>query len=618
MLSIAIVWTTLAQTSVDHSGSDSSVDHSGSDSPSAHENVSHHSVRGEAPVNDRMDRLDSTHKNNLHDQSKGLAIDTSQMCFHEGRHYKPGQEFFEGCTSICICTESLEVHCAAIECPLSFGLELIDPDCLDWQIDLDHIPEPPKCCGQMKCVSTSACHYMGNTYKNYDQIPREITGCSQVCTCNYGNVTCRDLCDPVPTIPPFDLKCALEHAVIVTLPGETCCRAWRCATHSVEIIFAESLEVLVMALEALHEEAKPLGLEVSWLKTKVQVFGGLLDEAVQSVHACGEDIEILESFTYLGSAVHNDRGSRQEVLRRIGIAHGVMDSLSGSIWRCRYLCRRTKIRIFKSLVIPVLLYGCVPVIFPLPSVSVVAAPPTPALLPATYPATYPATPALLPATYPATPALLPATYPATPALLPATYPATPALLPATYPATPFFGSDEQIREPHIASLDARTSHLIFSTPSLHQGLPGELFLRYTNDPVGQADPNTWMEEVLVPMGSLISQSEWDHILTGLQPATHYTLQLHRPGHRAHLLTRVHLRHHGGRVSFKFWKSVFCRITSKATTPPTTTPLPRLDIDAELYASEVTKTSAKVSWRSFSDYELQYIDGVQVKYTERTI
>ncbi|KAG0728745.1 Retrovirus-related Pol polyprotein from type-1 retrotransposable element R2 [Chionoecetes opilio] len=90
------------------------------------------------------------------------------------------------------------------------------------------------------------------------------------------------------------------------------------------VIFAESLEVLVMALEALHEEAEPLGLEVSWLKTKVQVFGDLLDEAVQSVHACGEDIEILESFTYLGSAVHNDGGSRQEVLRRIGIAHGTL------------------------------------------------------------------------------------------------------------------------------------------------------------------------------------------------------------------------------------------------------------------------------------------------------
>ena len=56
--------------------------------------------------------------------------------------------------------------------------------------------------------------------------------------------------------------------------------------------------------------------------------------------------------------------------------------------------------------------------------------------------------------------------------------------------------------------------------------------------------------------------------------------------------------------------------STATSPPTTTPLPRLDIDAELYASEITKMSAKVSWRSFSDYELQYIDGVQVKYTQK--
>ncbi|KAG0723103.1 G-protein coupled receptor moody [Chionoecetes opilio] len=54
------------------------------------------------------------------------------------------------------------------------------------------------------------------------------------------------------------------------------------AFDSVHLIFAESLEVLVMALEALHEEAKPLGLEVSWLKTKVHEFGGLLDETVHT------------------------------------------------------------------------------------------------------------------------------------------------------------------------------------------------------------------------------------------------------------------------------------------------------------------------------------------------
>ncbi len=34
------------------------------------------------------------------------------------------------------------------------------------------------------------------------------------------------------------------------------------------------------------------------------MFGGLLNDTVQSVRACGEDVEISESFTYLGSVVH--------------------------------------------------------------------------------------------------------------------------------------------------------------------------------------------------------------------------------------------------------------------------------------------------------------------------
>ena len=124
------------------------------------------------------------------------------------------------------------------------------------------------------------------------------------------------------------------------------------------VIFAETLDVLVLALEALSEESKPLGLAVSWVKTKAQDFGNLLGRDTQSVHACGEDIEILESFTYLGSAVHNTGGSGGEVHRRLGLAYGVMGSLNRSIWRCRYLGRRTKIRVFKTLVLPVLLYGC--------------------------------------------------------------------------------------------------------------------------------------------------------------------------------------------------------------------------------------------------------------------
>ena len=124
------------------------------------------------------------------------------------------------------------------------------------------------------------------------------------------------------------------------------------------VILVESLEALVMAREALYKKTKHLGLQVSWVQAKVQMVGGLLDESVQSAHACGEGIEISENFTYLGSAADNDGGLSQETLRRNGLAHSVMDSLNTSIWRCRNICWRTKIRIFKSLMIPVLLYGC--------------------------------------------------------------------------------------------------------------------------------------------------------------------------------------------------------------------------------------------------------------------
>ena len=124
------------------------------------------------------------------------------------------------------------------------------------------------------------------------------------------------------------------------------------------VIFAETLEVLVGALEGLSAELEPLGLGISWVKTKIQVFNETLNNAVQIVSVGGENVELVERFTYLGSDIHVSAGCCPEVNRRIGRACGVMDSLGQGVWRCRYLCKRTKIRVFRSLVLPVLLYGC--------------------------------------------------------------------------------------------------------------------------------------------------------------------------------------------------------------------------------------------------------------------
>lgn len=74
------------------------------------------------------------------------------------------------------------------------------------------------------------------------------------------------------------------------------------------VLLVESLEVLVLALIVLQKGMEPLGLKVSRAKTKTQLFGGLLDDKVQSVHACREDLEVTKSFTCLDSLVHNNGG----------------------------------------------------------------------------------------------------------------------------------------------------------------------------------------------------------------------------------------------------------------------------------------------------------------------
>ena len=69
------------------------------------------------------------------------------------------------------------------------------------------------------------------------------------------------------------------------------------------VIFAVTLDIPLGALEVLNEESEPLGLRVSWVKTKIQAFNDILDAAVLSMPVCGEDVEVVERFTYLSSDI---------------------------------------------------------------------------------------------------------------------------------------------------------------------------------------------------------------------------------------------------------------------------------------------------------------------------
>ena len=69
-------------------------------------------------------------------------------------------------------------------------------------------------------------------------------------------------------------------------------------------IFAETTKVLAGPLDSLSEEAGPLVLRVSWIETKGQVLGDILDATVESNPVNGENVEVTQTFRYLGSMIH--------------------------------------------------------------------------------------------------------------------------------------------------------------------------------------------------------------------------------------------------------------------------------------------------------------------------
>ena len=68
------------------------------------------------------------------------------------------------------------------------------------------------------------------------------------------------------------------------------------------------------ALELLNEESELLGLWVSWVKMKIQALIDILNAPILYVPVCGEEVEVTERFTYLGSDIHVSAGCELEVI----------------------------------------------------------------------------------------------------------------------------------------------------------------------------------------------------------------------------------------------------------------------------------------------------------------
>jgi len=98
------------------------------------------------------------------------------------------------------------------------------------------------------------------------------------------------------------------------------------------------------------------GLHTSWPKAKLQSVVSDSGPDLLNVVVDGNPIDLVESFTYLGSIQTSDGYCRSDIARRIGLASSAMSSLN-NIWSTKHLSIQTKVRVYQTLVLSILLYA---------------------------------------------------------------------------------------------------------------------------------------------------------------------------------------------------------------------------------------------------------------------
>jgi len=104
----------------------------------------------------------------------------------------------------------------------------------------------------------------------------------------------------------------------------------------------------------MNPEAKSLGIQVNWLTTKIQTTDFFFPPG-SYVSVASDNVEVIESFTYLGVDIHNT-GSTEYISKSIATARNCVSSLGRNNWHSS-ITLATKLRLYRVFILPVILYG---------------------------------------------------------------------------------------------------------------------------------------------------------------------------------------------------------------------------------------------------------------------
>lgn len=122
-----------------------------------------------------------------------------------------------------------------------------------------------------------------------------------------------------------------------------------------DIAFLEDGQLeLQQLITRLHKTSSRFGLKVSITKTEVQCISRQPPKL--HINIGGTELNQVEQFTYLGGVISQDARCELDIKRRVNLATGIASSLK-TVWESRDISLKTKVRVYKALVMSVLLYN---------------------------------------------------------------------------------------------------------------------------------------------------------------------------------------------------------------------------------------------------------------------
>ena len=118
------------------------------------------------------------------------------------------------------------------------------------------------------------------------------------------------------------------------------------------ILMAESEEELKSLLMKVKVESGKVGLKLNIQKMKIMASGPITSWEID-----GEAVETVADFVFLGSKITADGDCSHEIKRCLLLGRKVISNLD-SILKNRDIPLPTKVHLVKSMVFPVIMYGC--------------------------------------------------------------------------------------------------------------------------------------------------------------------------------------------------------------------------------------------------------------------